>query len=515
VIVRSRLVRFAVVLAALQSGPCMARAQDRVVSPVAVSEGRGPSVSPSTSGTPREFDVEASLAEGDRALDVRDAVARAVARSPRMDASRASIDAAEAGVHRATAALMPRLDLGARYTHVDGFPDGRFGTAPAPGTFDQLRALASGVGDPVSRTLFTGFINAQETQSTLTIRIPRDQFAFVARLTVPLSDTLLALLPALRGAEGRVQAEALRGQAAERDVELQTVLAYDQYVEARGVSAVALAAADLARERLAMVQRGLEVGLLTPPDVRSAEAAVAQADEGVARARGAVGLAGAALRTLVGDDARGTLAVRVPLDGGADVPSVESLEAEALEGRPELLALRRAIAAQREVRFATEAQGLPHLAVYAGGDVSNPSARVIPPRDEFIPVWELGTSLSWSPSDLASATFQSQELGAQIARAEAELALAEDGVRLELRAAVEALAAAREAHIAAEAALASASAAARARAAQLAAGEGVLTELSAADLQVTQARLSVLRARLEQARAHARIAYARGRSPLP
>lgn len=423
------------------------------------------------------FDLDASLAIGDRTLSPEEAARLAVERSHRIVAADAGVAAAEASVRRATAALVPRLDLGARYSHVDGFPDGAITT---PG-------------------------------GTLTIHIPRDQFSFTARITVLLSDTIFALLPALEGAEGRVRAEELRVEAARHDVELQAVEAYYRYAEARGLRAVAEAAATAARDRLAMIEASITAGVLTPPDRLAAEAIVAQAEEAIARADGAVALTGASLRILIGDDGHGSFGVAAMMGGdGTRSGSIEEAEVRAIADRAELRALREAIESQRHLRSATEATAYPHLGLYLAGDVSNPSPRVFPQREEFFATYEIGATLTWSPSDLLTSVFQSEELAAQIERAEAELAVVEDAVRLELRQAWEAVGSARESRSAAEAALRSAEEAYAARAAQLAAGEAVLTELVTADVRVTEAQLAVLRARMELALASARLDHALG-----
>ncbi len=456
------------------------------------------------------FDLSARLGEGERALDARAVVRMAIEHSPRVEVTRVSIAAAEAGVRRATAALVPRLDLTARYAHIDGFPDGMIGGGD-PAAIEAARALAMTVTDPSARALFLGTIDAQATGTT--IRIPRDQFGFAARLTVPLSDILLAVLPALHGAEARVRAEELRADAARRDVELQALEAYYRYAEARGILAVATEARDRVAERVAMVEALLRGGYLTPPDRAAIEAALAQAGEGVARAEGAVALARVALGVAIGDRDRALLAVDAALvSAGVPGGTLEELEDRAIADRPELAALRESIRAQREARTATAAGAYPHIGVYLAGDVSNPSPRIIPPRDEFIPTWEFGATLSWSPNDVATSIFAAEELDAGVARAEAEGLLIEDQVRLELRQAYEAAIAARAALEAVTVTLASAEIAYEARRAQLEAGEGLLDDLQAADLRVTEARLSELRARLELVVAEARLRHALGAS---
>jgi len=192
--------------------------------------------------------------------------------------------------------------------------------------------------------------------------------------------------------------------------------------------------------------------------------------------------------------------------------SIEALEARALDARPELQAMRESIQAQNHLQDTTEASGYPHLGVYVGGDISNPSPRIIPPRDEFIPVWEVVTTLNWSPNDLATSTFAVEEMDAQIARTQSMLLVIEDAVRLELEQAFEARIAACQALEAAESNLGAAEVAYEARSARLRGGETVLDEVENVDLRVTEAQLSVVRARLELVVAEARLRHAVGTS---
>ena len=150
------------------------------------------------------------------------------------------------------------------------------------------------------------------------------------------------------------------------------------------------------------------------------------------------------------------------------------------------------------------------MGLYGYAVASNPNPRVFPQREEFLPLWELGAQVSWSPNDLATSIYRGDEISAQIERATHELELAEDGVRLEVRQAYEELRVSRRSLDAASASAAAAEEAYRARLAQLAAGEAILTDLIAADAAASAARLSDLRARLAANLASARLTRATG-----
>lgn len=445
-----------------------------------------PSVPPPTSSpptAPARFDLDAALADGTESLTPERAASMAVERSPRVDAARETATAAEASLHAATVALVPRLDLGARYSHIDGFPDGQF----------SLPVAIPGV-------------------SGISIHIPRDQGAFTARLTVPISDVLFAALPAMESAEGRLRAERLRIEAARSDVALTAIETFFRYVEARGVAAVAASGRDQAAALRDQIVRYADAGILGPADRAAAEARVAQAEEALARAESAVQVTGAALSILLGTppEARFSVAGAIPAEAPALPGAIDGLEATAIDRRPELRAAREAIAAQSRGRDGVLATGFPHVALYGYAEESNPNPRMVPPTQTWNPVWELGATLTWNPGDTATAVFRADELSAQIAAAEDQMHLAEDQVRLEIRQAVAELRASERSLEAAHASAEAAEEAYRAQSAALVAGESTLNDLLLADGRANEARLADLRARLAAHLARARLAHAIG-----
>lgn len=445
--------------------PSLARAQEAPAAPAPA---------------PARFDLAASLSEGDEELTAPRVVELATGHSARIEAARASVRVAEGSLHAATVALVPRLDLGARYAHVDGFPDG------------QISPIAGG--------------------PSVTFHIPRDQGAFTARLTVPLSDIIFAALPAMEAADQRLRAERSRIDAAEADVAFAAVEAFYRYVEARGVLAVATSGRDQARALRDQIVRYADAGILGPADRAAAEARVAQAEEAMARAEAAVEVSGAALSIALGTPAgtRFRVAGAVP-DSVSPVPgSLDALETTALEQRADLRAMREAIAAQSRARDATIATGYPHLTVYGYAEESNPNPRIIPPTQAWNPLYELGAALTWSPNDTASALFHADEMAAQIAAAEEQMRATEDAVRLEVRQAVAELRTSERSLAAAHASADAAEEAYRAQLAALGAGESTLNDLLLADGRANEARLADLRARIAASLARARLAHATG-----
>jgi len=457
------------------SAPAMASAQD--VPPP-------PAPAPTA---PSRFDRDAALADGSEPMTVERAVALAAEHSPRVDVAQDSVSAAEASLHAATVALVPRLDLGARYSHVDGFPDG------------QIVAMIAGMT----------FSSA--------IHIPRDQGAFTARLTVPISDMIFASLPAMQGAEGRLRAERMRIDAARADVALQATEGFYRYVEARGVAAVATSARDQAAALRDQIVRYAEVGLAGPADRAAALARVAQAEEALARAESAVEVSAAGLSILLGTpaDQRFRVAGAIPSAAPPAPGALDAVESAALDRRAELRAGREAIAAQTRSRDATLATGYPHVSIYGYAEESNPNPRIIPPTQTWNPLWELGAALTWAPNDTATALFRADEMSAQIRSAEDQLRIAEDSVRLEVRQTYAELRASGRSLDAARASADAAEEAYRSQLAALEAGESTLNDLLLADQRATEARLADLRARIAAHVARARLDHAMGVASAP
>lgn len=455
------------------------------------------------------FDLQAALAEGppmtaDRAASI------ALESSPSIERARALSRMSEAAVSRARAAMLPRLELSARYAHVDGFPDGEIAIGGDPDALAAARMLADRVSDPAARTLWLGTLE-QQSGGNVTLSIPRDQIAFGARLTWPVSDLFFAMLPALESAEAGVRARELSLRASEAEVALRAREAFYQLARARGGLAVARQAHVQAEAQRARIDAAVSAGLLTEADRLSADARVAAAEQAIAMAEAGVEVADAALRAVLGADEGPVYGIGEPLEeAGEAPPSAAALISRALARRPEILALRESLGAQRAAARASDASGYPHLALFAGADYASPNRYVIPPSQDFSPSWEVGAVLSWAPNDALTAAHRGEELAAQLAASEADLAQLERAIRLEVRRSHATLAAARRSVESARAALTAAEAAYASREAQLRAGDATTADLFAAESDLNRARLALLDATIDLHLARARLAYASG-----
>jgi outer membrane protein TolC len=393
-------------------------------------------------------------------------------------------EAAEAAVARTRMELLPRLELSARYTHIDGFPDGRVGgTGGAP---------------------------------SIRVKIPRNQTGFGARLTWQVSDMFFAMLPALEAAGESARASEAQVAARTLRVRLSARESFYQLARARGNLAVAERAVTQAQAQAQRIEAGVRAGLRTPADGASAAARVASAQQAVALAATAVDVADASLRTLLADADGPVYGIAEPVLGEVDGPELAAaalMVQRARVQRPEIRALEASLAARHKALSAQDASGYPHLAVYAAGDYANPNRYVIPPQAEFRPSWEVGASLIYAPNDTLLAVRRKGESTAQIRALEADLAELLRGLELEVRTARASVARSGQSIEAARAAAVAAEAAYAQRNAELAAGEVTLADVFSAESELNAARLRLLDAAIEQLVQRARLAYALGAEP--
>jgi outer membrane protein TolC len=458
---------------------------------------------------PAPFDLEAAMRVGPPLTEDR-AVELALHAAPSAEQARANARAAQAAVSVARVAMVPRLELTARYAHIDGFPDSQISLGGDPAATAAARMLAMQVADPAARQLFLGQLDSM--QGGATIHIPRDQVSFGARLTFPVSDLFFAMWPALESSEAIARAQDRRTDAALNDVRMAARESYLRLAQARGSNAVATQALAQAQTQLADVEAAHRAGYMTQADELAARARVASSEQFVASTDAAVALADAALRMLTAEEADEAYGIAQPLLDVevADPGPLALLTDRAIASRPEMDALRDTVAAQHAAGRASDARGYPHVALYAAGDVSNPSPRMIPPQQVFQPAWEVGVTLTWSPNDTWTAVHQGEQLSAQVAVLEAQRDQLERAVRLEVRQSVEQMRAARRGVEAAHTALDAAQAAYDSRVAQVHAGAATNADLTAAAVQLDQARLSLLSATIDLHLARAHLSHAIG-----
>lgn len=341
-----------------------------------------------------------------------------------------------------------------------------------------------------------------------------DLWAVRGELVLPVSSYFFSVWPSYEGAEGFAEAAERQVEARAQQVAFEARDSFYRYVGALGSRWVAEQTVESLVATLADVEARRTAGAGTRADVAQVQAQLASARAGLVQAEGLVRVTERVLRRRLHLPRDESIEVGEDLfaDTEGDPPSEQALIEQAMDGRPEVLALRTVIEARQSLVRAAVGTTLPQLALIGRLETSSPNQRIIPQTTDFFTTWAVGAALTWSPNDLAMGIHRIREAEAQVTEAREDLAQLADAVAIEAaralaayEAAAESIAAAREAVQAAELALAD-------RRALLRAGVATSTEVIQAQLEHTRARLSLIRAYVDLHVARADIERVAGRA---
>jgi outer membrane protein TolC len=196
---------------------------------------------------------------------------------------------------------------------------------------------------------------------------------------------------------------------------------------------------------------------------------------------------------------------------GLEPPAAGAGTASYLEARPDIRSARARVAMASAGVDVARSAWYPTVALAAAYEAANPNQRIIPPKERFDATWEVGVSLQWTVWDWMGASKQIAQAEAVKRQAEAGLALAVDGVALEVaqltrqaRDGMDKISAARLAVEAAEESY-------RVRESQFNSGLATGVDVTDARLELLRARLALTQASVDQAITHARLRRATGK----
>ena len=432
------------------------------------------------------------------------AAARAIETAPSIRSEQAAARAATAQATEVAQRFFPRLEAIASYRRLSEVPQ-PFGAPISESQVMILNGTISLIEDDFSRSLWELFL-----PGLLSSRVEQILDHYLVRLSVtyPVSDLFLSVMPAYEALDGAARAREMGAEAARATVALRAREAYYGYARARGAEIVAESAVTQTEAHRAQVQSMVDAGVTARVDLLRVEAQLAAARVQAARATGAVDLAREALATIMHQELEGVVGIGEDLSSlppdTTEAPS--ALVQRALANRAELRAMRRVIEAREDDVAARNGGLYPHFALTGNFDYGNPNPRIFPQLRQWDTSWDVGAVLSWSPNDMTAATSQAGAARAGLAQAQADLEVAEDGIRLEVAQARTDYVAARSSHEAASAGLVAAEESYRVRSEQLRAGTTVISDLIDAEAELTRARLDLLNTiidvRIAQARLH-------------
>ncbi|MBL8788698.1 MAG: TolC family protein [Deltaproteobacteria bacterium] len=440
---------------------------------------------------PTDCSGEACLARGPLTLD-----AETVARL----AAQASTSAAhEDGETRAAAAraraldqrFLPRVDLQARYTRI---------AEEEGGSIDP--------GIP-----------------GVTVTIPGaqpNQWHFGVGVSLPVSDWFLRSDKASEAGRRAAAASTWKAAAARRRAALDATLAYWDRVRIGRALAVSNQTIDDAKARLAEADKRVRAEVASTADLELAKVRVAEAELQQATLASTQELVEAQLRALLDlpvaatltivDDAAATPeaapASAAPATSAADLAA---LIADAWRDRPEPRALNEAEAAYRAELGLAEVKRLPRFDVVANAQVVNPNPRAFPQKDAFSATWDVSAVVSWNVNGLWETAPAADEVRAKVLALDADRRALDDGLRLEIAAALRVLRDATAKEQSSRAMLAAATEGHRVRTRLYALGKATAVEVAEAETQLERARLGLVDAAIDRNVGEARLRYAVGR----
>jgi outer membrane protein len=445
---------------------------------------------------------------------------RAVAASPAIAAREAELAAAAAQLDQTLYRFLPSLDGTASYTrlskaklnfgggegHIVGaLNPGPLVTGPCPTDPTQTCVYDAG-GSPVGAAPFDFPVPP----------IPLNSWSLRANLAIPLTDYVLSLGPARKGAIQRREARELAIEGERRRVEHEARIAYYNWL--RSVAAVKIAEASVERvaKRLEDAQATFDAGYASKADVLRLDAALANTEAMVIQARNMHDLAVENLRVITGDEA-GALVPTVGEDvlnaPVLDDPgALDQLVTEAEQNRLELRTLRTDLEAAENGIRASRADYYPRLAAFAQATYANPNQRFFPLDNVWRGDWAVGLSLSWSLNQTLLTKGRIAEYKANKRYLDTQRASLERGIRLEVTAARSEYVVAKDKLALNQRAAASAEAGYEVVADNFRVGKATATDVLEAELQRITSTLDDINARIDVRVAQEKLRYATGRA---
>jgi outer membrane protein TolC len=481
----------------MNNSPSLARA---VVTCALLAPARAAIADPAASSNfETRLDAEIGVASG---LTANDLAQRALDTSFDVRAREAELLAAAADADRALLGYLPELTVSANYTRLSDVGASVLGN------------LVAAPGQPVGPLP----ADAPLVNSRIELQTILNQYALQANLLVPVSDYFLRVAPARSAAEHSQFAASANVEVARARVATDARVAYYSWVRAKLSVVVAEQALDDAKAHLADSRIAADAGAASPADVLRLESQVARSELLLVSTGTLAAVAEEEIRVQLHDVSGKPLAIAedirkaVDRGDGREVSKLQELWSAAFRDRPELRSLQENVQALSDRAEIDRAGFAPRLDALAGATYADPNPRVFPPKDEWRSSWQAGVRLSWSITDIPSARLRAKASEAHSAAASAERSALMDRIRVEVRAAAEALDESSVALRTTQRGLDSAEESYRVRRLSYQNGRSTSVELLDAETDLTRARLERIDAEVDTRVARARLDFAVGRA---
>ncbi len=354
-------------------------------------------IDPPEAPEPLAFETELSSFVRRGALTSQEVARRALEKSARVEAKRATVVNAQAQADSVLGGFYPKLTGTARYTRLSDI------TLP-----------------PELATIFTVILN---------------QYTLQATLTVPVSDYILRLSTALSGASKNKESAQFNERAERLLVQTEAKIAYYTWVKANGALYVAEQSKAQVDASLRDVKLAFSMGTQSKADVLRTEALVYSQDLLLMRAKQAVMVSAQNLRTVMHDSGTNEYFVGEEVMAEVQAPTVPSLEKgveEARAKRLELRALQALEEATRDSATLAKVAYYPRLDLLGNAYYQNPNQRYFPQTEEFRGTWDASVILSWTPTDIPKTMGDVGVANSRAAEIAAQRQQLEDGLRVEI-----------------------------------------------------------------------------------
>ena len=335
-----------------------------------------------------------------------EAVARALATSPRLARLGALQAAAEAQRRGARAERLPQLDLTAGYTRRSEVPE---------------LTISAPTGDPA----------APLQRITVFPNIP-DNSRLRAGLAIPVytGGRVQGQIELAEQGRTAAQQDLRAGQA---DLVLETKTAYWSLVTSREGLRVLQEAIRAFDAHLADARNRERFGMAARNEVLAVQVERDRVELDRLRAEATAEIAAANLQRLLDLPPATRIEPAEPLaTTAAAAPELEALVAQAIAQRPDRAALVARVAATEALSGIERAARLPQLAITGGYSYANPNRDIVPPTATWKDTWDVGIGLSWNVLDFGRRSASQARARSQAEAARQQLRELDRLVRLEV-----------------------------------------------------------------------------------
>ncbi len=428
---------------------------------------------------------------------------RAIAQAPELALKKAELQQALAQLNAQRVNFFPHLEMGARYTRLS--PINNDPLVNSNTDFQAARDAATQVQDPAARAIFEAQIDQQEELAQARIRIPQNQYALYARLSYPITQIFLEILPAFNAHKQLARAKDLESDVAQRSLALQTAEAYFAVWQARYALRVAKRYVERARADQQRADALLTADLIAKPEHLRFQARYEEARAELTQANAQHRITQDILCTLLNiGECPKEIKLREPQRNSASVLSKSKASRAAMarsyQRHPQWQALQALLNAQKHQQQAKQGGMWPKLIAQAGVDYANPNTLYVPPGDRFRTSWDLSLLAQWSPDDSTRAYLATQAAKATRRATQAKKNQLERAIRTRITRHHALLQAAKHKAQARNKQRQAAGEAYQAKQEALAAGLAHSNELLASQLEWLQAERAFLAQRIEEQR---------------